>query len=237
MHCTDAADDLCFLTKVLMVDFWLAVSRVCFAFQPVTTLENEVLLGEAEATCACVAGALETNLPPELFKKLAQAAGREKQDMVEYMSGLPVEDLLNQAITLMASIEAVVSSEGTRRAPDEALALIGDIRALVGGADTQAIPGEVRAGLAELRGVVEELRLRGAIDRLASVLESADTIAANTASASGEFPALVAQMQALVARAQGVEIEELAAETEMELGQIDWRAGSSEGIAASSASE
>jgi hypothetical protein len=33
-----------------MVDFWLAVSRVCFAFQPVTTLENEVLLGEAEAT-------------------------------------------------------------------------------------------------------------------------------------------------------------------------------------------
>lgn len=50
--------------------------------------------GEAEATCACVADALEKNLPPELFKKVAQAAGREKQDMVEYMSGLPVEDLL-----------------------------------------------------------------------------------------------------------------------------------------------
>lgn len=32
--------------------------------------------------------------------------------------------------------------------------------------------------------------------------------------------------------AGGAEIEELAAETEMELGQIDWRAGSSEGIAA-----
>ncbi len=50
--------------------------------------------GEAEATCACVADALEKNLPPELFKKVAQAAGREKRDMVEYMSGLPVEDLL-----------------------------------------------------------------------------------------------------------------------------------------------
>ncbi len=50
--------------------------------------------GEAEATCACVADALEKNLPPELFKKVAQAAGRDKQDMVEYMSGLPVEDLL-----------------------------------------------------------------------------------------------------------------------------------------------
>jgi len=50
--------------------------------------------GEAEATCTCVATALEANLPPELFKKVAQAAGREKQDMVEYMSTLPVEDLL-----------------------------------------------------------------------------------------------------------------------------------------------
>lgn len=50
--------------------------------------------GEAEATCTCVATALEANLPPELFKKVAKAAGREKQDMVEYMSGLPVEDLL-----------------------------------------------------------------------------------------------------------------------------------------------
>ena len=133
------------------------------------------------------------------------------EGVLERINALPIEDLLNQAITLMASIEAVVSSEGTRRAPDEALALIGDIRGLVGGADAQAIPGELRASLAELRGVVEELRLRGAIDRLASVLDSADTIAANTAGASAAFPALVEQMQALVARAQGVEIEELAA--------------------------
>lgn len=50
--------------------------------------------GEGEATCTCVADALEKNLSPELFKKVAQAAGRDKQDMVEYMSGLPVEDLL-----------------------------------------------------------------------------------------------------------------------------------------------
>jgi len=50
--------------------------------------------GESEATCTCVADALEKNLSPELYKKVAQAAGREKQDMIEFMSGLPVEDLL-----------------------------------------------------------------------------------------------------------------------------------------------
>ena len=50
--------------------------------------------GEAEATCNCVATALEKNRSPELFKKVAKAAGHEKRDMVEYMSSLPVEDLL-----------------------------------------------------------------------------------------------------------------------------------------------
>jgi paraquat-inducible protein B len=132
------------------------------------------------------------------------------EGVLERINALPVEDLLNQAITLMASIETVVSSDGTRQAPDAALALIEDLRDLVGGEDTQAIPGELRAGLAELRGVVEELRLRGAIDRLASVLDSADTIATNTATASAQLPALVEDMRTLVDRASGVEIEELA---------------------------
>ncbi len=132
------------------------------------------------------------------------------EGVLERINALPVEDLMNQAITLMASIEAVVSSEGTRQAPDAALALIEDIRALVGGEDTQALPGELRGGLAEVRGIVEELRLRGAVDRLVTVLDSADTIAANAAAASGEIPALVEELRALVARANGVEIEELA---------------------------
>lgn len=132
------------------------------------------------------------------------------EGVLERINALPVEDLLNQAITLMASIEAVVSSDGTRQTPDAALALIEDIRGLVSDEDTQAIPGELRAGLAELRGVVEELRLRGAIDRLSDVLESADTIAANTATASAEFPELIAEMRTLVDRANGVAIEDLA---------------------------
>jgi len=50
--------------------------------------------GSPEATCSCEAEALEKNLPPELFKKVAQAIGREKQNQLEYLSTLPVEELL-----------------------------------------------------------------------------------------------------------------------------------------------
>ena len=50
--------------------------------------------GESEAACSCVTDALQKNLSPELFKKVAQAVGRDKQNMVEYMGTLPIEDLL-----------------------------------------------------------------------------------------------------------------------------------------------
>ncbi len=50
--------------------------------------------GRPESMCTCEAEALEKNLPPELFKKIAQAIGRDKQNQLEYLSTLPVEDLL-----------------------------------------------------------------------------------------------------------------------------------------------
>ena len=49
-----------------------------------TCMEN----GGPEATCSCEAEALEKNLPPELFKKVAQAIGREKQNQLEYLNAL-----------------------------------------------------------------------------------------------------------------------------------------------------
>lgn len=50
--------------------------------------------GEAEATCDCIVGALENNLDPKLFSQVAQAVGREKQDMQDYLNSLSKEDLL-----------------------------------------------------------------------------------------------------------------------------------------------
>ncbi|WP_291196040.1 hypothetical protein [Hyphomonas sp.] len=83
--------------RIFIVAAALSVLAGCSALGPSdkqALVSTCIEKGEAEATCTCVATALEVNLPPELFKKVAQAAGREKQDMVEYMSTLPVEDLL-----------------------------------------------------------------------------------------------------------------------------------------------
>ncbi len=150
------------------------------------------------------------------------------EGVLERINALPIEELMNQAVRLMASVEMVVSSEGSRQAPDEALALIRDIRGLVGGEDAQALPGELRAGLADLRGMVEELRLRDAVDRLMDVLDNVETVTANTATASEDFPELVEDLRTLVARASGVEVEELAAAASRVLNSADQLIGSDE---------
>jgi len=50
--------------------------------------------GSAEPACNCEVEALEKNLPPELFGKLAQAVGRDKQSELDYLNTLPLDDLL-----------------------------------------------------------------------------------------------------------------------------------------------
>ncbi len=51
--------------------------------------------GEAEATCACITTAMEKNLSPELFKKTAQAVGRDKKDMMTFVGELTVQEQLS----------------------------------------------------------------------------------------------------------------------------------------------
>ena len=83
--------------RVLVVAASLSMLAGCGALGPsdkqalVSTCIED---GRTESMCKCEAEALEKNLPPELFKKIAQAIGRDKQDQLEYLSTLPVEDLL-----------------------------------------------------------------------------------------------------------------------------------------------
>ncbi len=133
------------------------------------------------------------------------------EGVLERINALPIEELLDQAISLMASIEAVAASDSTRAAPDAIVALLEDTRALVNDEATQALPGDIRAAVADLRGVVSDLKTAGAFDNLAAALKSADTAAANFATASEEFPALVDDLKAVAAKANSLEAEELIA--------------------------
>lgn len=50
--------------------------------------------GETEATCGCITDAMEKNLSPELFKKTAQAVGRDEKDMMTFVGELTLQEQL-----------------------------------------------------------------------------------------------------------------------------------------------
>jgi len=56
--------------------------------------------GESEATCGCITTAMEKNLSPELFKKTAQAVGRDKKDMMTFVGELTVQEQLSFSAVL-----------------------------------------------------------------------------------------------------------------------------------------
>ncbi|KCZ93848.1 hypothetical protein [Hyphomonas johnsonii] len=53
--------------------------------------------GESQQACACIADAMETNLSPDLFKRTAQAIGREKQEVERFVLSLTPDDQMEFA--------------------------------------------------------------------------------------------------------------------------------------------
>ncbi|MFZ1728097.1 MAG: MlaD family protein [Albidovulum sp.] len=133
------------------------------------------------------------------------------EGVFERINALPIEELINQAITLMASIEAVARADSTLAAPDAIVGLLDDTRALINDEATKALPGDIRAAIADLRAVITELKDGGTLKNLASALERANTITENLATASDDFPALVADLREVAKKANSLQAEELLA--------------------------
>lgn len=131
------------------------------------------------------------------------------EGVLKRINNLPIEDVLNQAVSLMASVEAIASAKGMLEAPDAVLGLISEMRALIGKDDTQAIPTELRGLVGELRSIVTELRAQGAVDQLISALGNLDAASENIATASGDLPELIEDLRAVAAKANGLKAEDL----------------------------
>ena len=133
------------------------------------------------------------------------------QGVLDRIDALPLEGLMNNAISLMNAIEDVARAEGTRAAPDAALALLNETRALIASEDTQAIPEDLRATIADLRAVAGQLRQDNAAGALAEALRGATQAAADVSAITDGVPELVAELQAVAAKANALPVEDLIA--------------------------
>lgn len=165
-----------------------------------------------EAAAEMTVGADDVPVLPSVVSDLPDL-NATADGMLKRINNLPIEELMQQAISLMASIEAVAGSEGTRAAPDALVKLLNDASGLINKEDTQAIPTELRGAITDLRKVLDDLQKRGASEKLVTLLDQANSIAGKLDTASNDVPKLVKDLQELAAKAKALKAEELIAST------------------------
>lgn len=149
------------------------------------------------------------SVPSELPDVAATAEG-----LLTRIDNLPVEELLNQAISTMAAIEAVAADDKLREAPDAFVALLDQTRELVGSDATKALPGELQTTVAELRKLFANINDADTVDKLVAAVDATYS-AANTVSevaddfsaATSEVPDLIADLRKLTEKANALEVE------------------------------
>jgi len=136
------------------------------------------------------------------------------QGVMNRVDSLPIEELMQQAIATLSSIESLAGDEKLRAAPDAFVKLMDDARGLVGSPDAQALPGELRSTIEELRGVAESLRTAEAVGKLVTALDSAAEAATTVTDVANYFdqkiagvPQLVDGLNQLTAKANSLDVE------------------------------
>ena len=164
---------------------------------------------------------------PTTFSNITDVADTA-DDVLNRINNLPVEELMSSAIDLMDSLERLANEESVRAAPESLVALLEETRALVASEDLQAVPGDLRGAVADLRSIVAELAEAELAERITQTLDNANALAANLTEGTETLPGIAAELEALAAKANALDLEALVAEATSTLDTIESFIGSEE---------
>ncbi|PWE28119.1 paraquat-inducible protein B [Pararhodobacter marinus] len=131
------------------------------------------------------------------------------QGLIERLTELPIEGVLQQAINLMEAAEDLLEDEGTRALPSSVVSLVDDARDFVGSEALQALPGDIQGTVGDLRAVLARFEEQRAVETLVETMEAVQGVAANIDSATTEVPALISEVRRVVGRIGDLDAEGL----------------------------
>lgn len=158
------------------------------------------------------------------------------EGVLERINALPIEEVMEQAVSLMDAIETLARNEDLQRVPGSTVALLDDARTLVASEALQGIPDQLAAATTDLQQLIADVREGGAVASLTSALASLDeamvgiNAASQTAPALAEnlaklteddIPAVLAELQAAAATAQALDLDGLVTSATQTLNRID----------------
>lgn len=127
------------------------------------------------------------------------------------INALPIEETLQSAIAMMNNISQLTGNDDIRAVPGEVRALLDDAQGIVGSDETQALPGRISAAVDEIERLLTDLNEQATAARLTEALEQAAAAAQSVEEAVAGVPDLVAQLQAVAAKAEQMPLDELSA--------------------------
>lgn len=128
------------------------------------------------------------------------------QGVMDRVASLPVEEVMESVITLLANVNSLITDEEFQAMPGNVGGMIADLRE--GGAVEN-----VNAAIESFRTIADQIAATELAARLDALVAEADTVMANVAIASDELPALTESIRELSDKANTVPIEELVAST------------------------
>jgi paraquat-inducible protein B len=143
------------------------------------------------------------------------------QGLLQRITDLPLEDVVEAAVALLANVNTLVTSDGIRAAPENLGLLLADARRLLNEPGIREAPAELAAILASVRAVVDQATEAQLVENLSGVLAEAQTAIAGIGTAAEGVPALIDEIEALSAQARGLPLDDLVASGSRLVDNID----------------
>lgn len=150
------------------------------------------------------------------------------EGVLSRINDLPIEELMQGAIDLMASIETLASDGDLRAAPEELLAILGDMRNVIGSDGVQNTPAALQSTLAgieqvvaDIAGIVQDAAQVNLVDAIVATLRTTDAFVTDLGDTTSALPGIISEIEALAAKANALELEALMAQTTATLVRID----------------
>ncbi len=133
------------------------------------------------------------------------------EGLMKRVSGLPLEQVVQSVVTLLANVNALVTSDEIKAAPENLGLLLADARKLVNAPGVQGAPDELAAILASVRGVIDQATQAQLVENLSGVLSETKTAVASIGAAANGVPALIDQIEGVATQVRALPADQLVA--------------------------
>lgn len=130
--------------------------------------------------------------------------------VLERINALPIEEVMDQAINLLANMNAVIGSEETRAMPGNLNGLLADARNVVSSDEIQNLPKQISDTISELNQLVAQFNEQAIAGDISTAVKNAAQAAESVDSAMTGVPELIERLNAVAAKAETLEIEKAA---------------------------